>query len=253
MSRDVRSSQDSRIGIFQIVILVLSLVVLVALAVDTLWSLPPEVSSIIEIMDTTVCFVFLGDFIWRLHKAPSKWAFMKWGWIDLLASIPSINLLRWGRMIRVLRIIRLLRGVRSVQKVVMIVFKDKIQGGAVSMVLTMFLLVIFSSISVLVCERGPESNIKTAEDAVWWSIATITTAGGSDKYPITTEGHILSMGLMISGMALFGGLSGLVASFFMGGGDQKNADNKEILARLDQIQKQLAQSSQQNPGSDRLK
>jgi voltage-gated potassium channel len=232
-------------------ILVLSVLVLGALAVDTLWSLPPEISRIIGVMDTAACVVFLGDFFWRLYKAPSKKEFMKWGWIDLLASIPSVDFLRWGRVVRVLRLIRLLRGFRSVHKALMFVFKDKVQGGAVSMVATTFLLIIFSSIAVLVCERTPESNIKTAEDAVWWSIATVTTAGGTDKFPVTTEGHILGMGMMISGMALFGGMSGLVASFFMGTTDQKTAENKEILARLEQLQKQLAQLTPQQAKMDK--
>jgi voltage-gated potassium channel len=232
-------------------VLVLSVVVLGALAVDTLWSLPPEISRVIGVMDTAACFVFLGDFFWRLFKAPSKKQFMKWGWIDLLASIPSVDFLRWGRVVRVLRLIRLLRGFRSVHKALMFVFKDKVQGGAISMVVTMFFLIIFSSIAVLVCERTPESNIKTAEDAVWWSIATVTTAGGTDKFPVTTEGHILCMVMMVSGMGLFGGLSGLVASFFMGTTDQTASDKKEILARLDQLQKQLAQLTPQQPKTDK--
>jgi len=58
------------------------------------------------------------------------------------------------------------------------------------------------------------ANIKTAGDAIWWSVATITTVGYGDVYPVTTEGRTLAMILMISGIGLFGILSGLAASFF---------------------------------------
>ena len=105
------------VGIFQIAILVLSLLALAALAADTVRALPPAVHSLIQIFDTAVCVVLLVDFFVRLHHADSKWVFMKWGWIDLIASIPNLDVLRWGRLVRVLRVIRLLRGVRSVHRI----------------------------------------------------------------------------------------------------------------------------------------
>ena len=54
------------------------------------------------------------------------------------------------------------------------------------------LLVIFSSIAILNVETAPESNIKTAEDAIWWAFVTITTVGYGDKFPVTTEGRIIA-------------------------------------------------------------
>jgi hypothetical protein len=76
--------------------------ILAALAADTVWILPKEVSNLIQWTDTAVCIVLLTDFLVRLYCAESKRAFMKWGWIDLVASIPSIDVLRWGRVVRVL-------------------------------------------------------------------------------------------------------------------------------------------------------
>src|SRR5260370_39571944 len=106
---------------FELVILVLSLYVLVAIAFDTLLPLPKEASKILQIVDTIICGVFLLDFLVRLRSAPDKLAFWKWGWIDLLASIPNVDVLRIGRLVRMLRVIRLLRAVRSTHKVMSIV------------------------------------------------------------------------------------------------------------------------------------
>jgi len=72
-----------------------------------------------------------------------------------------------------------------------------------------------ASIAVLEYEGGPEGNIKNAEDAVWWSITTITTVGYGDRYPITTEGRLVAVTLMVVGVDLFGTLSGAAASWFM--------------------------------------
>ncbi len=227
------------VGVFQIGVLILSLMLLCALAIDTLFQLPREVQSVIQIADTAICGILLTDFFVRFYRSESKLAFMKWGWIDLVASIPNLEVLRWGRMVRVLRVIRLLRGVRSVHRVLRMVFENRMEGGAVSLALMAFLLVTFSSVSVLIVEREPGSNIKCAEDAIWWSIATVTTVGYGDKYPVTTEGRIIGMVLMVCGVGMFAGLSGLVASIFLGGQGRKSSEMAEILARLEQIQAQL--------------
>jgi voltage-gated potassium channel len=241
---------EAKPGIFPIAILTLSVLVLSALAADTVCVLPREMHNLIQAVDTAVCMVFLTDFFVRFYRADSKWAFMKWGWIDLLASIPNLDVLRWGRLVRVLRVIRLLRGVRSVQRVLAMVFQDKLKGGAVSLGLMAFLLIVFSSVSILVCEREEVSNIKSAEDAVWWSIATMTTVGYGDKYPVTTEGRVVGIALMLCGVGMVAGLSGLVASVFLGGQGQKSHDTTEILARLRQMEAKLDALGRENRKAD---
>jgi voltage-gated potassium channel len=241
--QNIKPQFDAHIGPFQLAILLLSLLVLAALAADTLLDLPPEVSRIIQTADTIVCGVLLVDFLIRLRHAESKLAFMKWGWIDLLACIPNVDALRWGRLVRVLRVLRLLRGIRSVHRVLLLIFQNKMKGGAVSLALMAFLLITFSSIAILVCERQPQSNIQTAEDALWWSITTATTVGYGDKYPVTTEGRLIGVLLMICGVGMFAGLSGLVASLFLGSNESPPPAHEEILARLDMIQKKLEQQA----------
>jgi voltage-gated potassium channel len=233
------------IGIFQIAILILSLVLLGALAADTVLDLPPEVRSVIQCADTLVCVVLLADFFARLYRAESKFAFLKWGWIDLIASIPNLPVLRWGRLVRVLRVIRLLRGVRAVHRVLRMVLEEKLQSGAISLGLMAFLLVTFSSVSILVFERQEGSNIKSAEDAIWWSITTVTTVGYGDKYPITTEGRVIGIFLMICGVGMFAGLSGLVASALLGGQERKSSELDKILARLERIEAKLEPSTRE--------
>lgn len=213
-----------KLSLFQLIILVLSIVVLGALVADTFFTVPPPIAQILRTVDTLVSLVFLGDFVMRFHAAPSKLAFMRWGWIDLLASIPSFELARWGRFVRLLRIIRLLRGVRSIQRLLAILFVHRGRGGVVSVILLTFLLVTFSSIAILLFERTPAGNIRSAEDAVWWSVSTITTVGYGDKFPVTTEGRVLAMMLMFSGVGLFGTLSGIVASLFLGNVEKEEDD-----------------------------
>ncbi len=237
---DSHFAGESKIGPYQIAILILTIVVLIAFVADTVLPMPKEVVDLLQVIDTFVCVLLLADFFIRLYRAESKLAFMKWGWIDLVASIPNLEVLRWGRLVRVLRIIRLLRGLRSLHKVLTMTFRNKMESGVISLSLAAFLLVVFASVSVLVCERSPDANIKTAADAVWWSITTITTVGYGDRYPVTMEGRLIGVILMIGGVSMFAGLSGMVASLFMGGNKEKKpSDTAEILARLEQLQAKL--------------
>lgn len=239
----------TEVGPFQIAILILSLAVLAALASDTLLVLPVEVQRLIKFADTAICVILLTDFVMRFRRAESKVAFLKWGWIDLIASIPNLDILRWGRIVRVLQVIRLLRGVRSVHRVATAIFQNRLKGGAVSLALMAFLLVAFSSVAVLVCEREEGANIKSAEDAIWWSIATMTTVGYGDRYPVTTEGRVVGILLMICGVGMFAGLSGLVASLFLGKSEPKPDATQEILGRLERLEARLNSSTSEQPRS----
>jgi voltage-gated potassium channel len=119
--------------------------------------------------------------------------------------------------------------------------KDKVQSGLAAGILSSFLLVIFCSIAVLICEQqDPNAKIKTAGDALWWGIATITTVGYGDRYPVTTGGRIVAVVLMISGIGLFGVFSGLAASFFVGT-KQKEVIREEsiILSRLKELEEKI--------------
>jgi voltage-gated potassium channel len=228
-------------GIFQIVILILSVIVLGALVADTAFRLPAEIANVLKKIDTLICVVFLVDFGVRFYRAKSKLAFLKWGWIDLIASIPNLQILRWGRLVRVLQIIRLLRALRATHKIMALLLKNKFQSGVASVFLTAILMVIFSSLGILICERqDPQANIMTANDAVWWSVTTITTVGYGDKYPVTTEGRFIAMILMVSGVGLFGGLSGLAASFFVGSKEKKiEEEENRILNRLERLEQKI--------------
>jgi voltage-gated potassium channel len=229
------------VGVFQIVVLILSIVVLAALGADAAFKLPPEISDVLRRLDTLVCVVLIIDFGIRLFKAESKLAFLKWGWIDLIASIPNLPVLRVGRLMRILRVIRLLRAIRATHKITSLLLKNKIRTGVASVLLSAFLLIMFCAVGILICEQqDPDANIKTAGDAIWWSVTTVTTVGYGDKYPVTAEGRIVAMILMVAGIGLFGILSGLAASFFIGTREHSIIlEENKILARLERLEEKI--------------
>ena len=203
------------LNLFNIIILVLSLYVLISLIVTTFFVLSDEVTVLLNYVDNVICIIFLVDFAIRFKKANNKLVFMKWGWIDLISSIPYIDFLRAGRVLRLIRLIRVFRAFKATKLIFEHINKNKKQSALTSVALISFLMVIFSSIAILQFEKDVNSNIKTAEDAIWWSYVTITTVGYGDKFPITTEGRIIGAVLMTMGVGIFGTFTALVSSWFI--------------------------------------
>jgi len=169
----------------------------------------------LSFVDNLICIIFLFDFALRFKKAENKLKFMKWGWIDLISSVPTFNFMRAGRLLRLIRLIRLIRAFRSTRHIVEHVFKNKMQGTLTSVTIISVLMLLFSSIAILQFETAPNSNIKTAEDAIWFSYSTMTTVGYGDKYPVTTEGRVIAAILMTVGVGLFGTFTAFVSSWFV--------------------------------------
>ncbi len=208
-------SQENTISTLNLVVILLSVYVLVVLCIDTFFQLSNEVSRVLSYIDNAICIFFLFEFCVRFYQAENKLKFMKWGWIDLISSIPNFNFARAGRALRLIRLLRILRAFRSTKHIISHIYKNKTKGAFTTVLLVAVLVLIFSTIAILQVETAPNSNIKTAEDALWWSYTTIATVGYGDKYPVTTEGRIIACILMTVGVGLFGIFTAFLASWFV--------------------------------------
>ncbi len=219
--------EKSSISTLNIIVLILSVYVLVALIVDTFFHFPTEIAKILDYIDNVICIFFLIEFMIRFFKSENKREFMKWGWIDLLSSIPTFDFLRAGRAFRLIRLLRVLRAFRSTKILIKHIYNNKTQGAFTTVCVIAILMLIFSSIAILQVEDDPNSNIKTAEDAIWWAYVTITTVGYGDKYPVTIEGRIIAAILMTVGVGLFGTFTAFLSSWFVSDKQQQDKlDNK---------------------------
>ncbi|MBN1489758.1 MAG: ion transporter [Phycisphaerae bacterium] len=236
------SNSNRYAGMYQLFMLGLCVYVLLALAADTFFRLDESTSEILEYADTGICIIFLADFFVRLILAKRKLAYLKWGWIDFLSSIPMVNFLRWGRFARVIRILRVLRGVRSMKMLAAFILNRRAEGAFAAASLVSIILLVFGSIAILQCETAEGSNIHTARDALWWSFVTITTVGYGDRYPVTWEGQVVAAILMTAGVGLFGTFTGFIASWFLAPGEKEQEDELEAVRKeLTEIKAILAQ------------
>lgn len=211
---------------YQLGMLVLSFYAIAALAAQTAIRLDPQVRSVLEYADYAVCVLFLIDFAISLWSAPNRRRyFLTWGWLDMVSSIPVLSAARWGRVARVVRIFRVLRGVKATKLITSAVLSRRAHNTFLAATLLALLLIVFCSVAVLHFETSKESNIRTADDAVWWAIVTVTTVGYGDRYPVTPEGRFVAAILMCAGVGLFGTFSGFLAAWFL---DEKSGSHSEV-------------------------
>jgi voltage-gated potassium channel len=248
---------SAKVTWLQFITLVLSVYVLIAVFVETVVKLSPETIQLLDYIDSLICLVFLYDFFFHLHTAPSKRAFLKWGWVDFISSIPMLGLFRFARVARVIRILRLLRAFRSSKILVTYLFQHRASSTMASVAMISGILVIFSSIAILHVETGTDSNIKTPADALWWAITTITTVGYGDRYPVTFEGRAVAVLLMLAGVGLFATFTAFVSNFFLESSNkQHESEIRELIGEVrllrERVDSMANELSKATPNKDAL-
>lgn len=182
--------------------MVLAFVFLFAFAIPIIDPMGPV--ALIDLCNTlqyVVWIVFAVDYAVRLFLAERRWHFIRHHLIDLAAvTIPALRPLR---LVSALALIQQQAG-------------EKLRGHVASYVaLAVVLVVTISGLAVLNAERQAGGNIQSWPDALWWAMVTITTVGYGDFYPITTEGRLFALGLMLCGIALLGIVTASLSSWLL--------------------------------------
>lgn len=230
-------------GPYQLFLSALSVFILSALAVQTLVQLSADAVIILDRADTIVCVFFLIDFVRNLALAEDRWLYLRtWGWLDLVSSIPTVDLLRWGRAARVFRLIRVIRALRATRILYTLAVRRTAGSTLWTAVLVAFLLVVFSSIAILQLEPAVGATINDADDAMWWSIVTITTVGYGDLYPVSPHGRLLGVLMMLVGIGLFSSVAAYLASSMLEAGEaEQEAELAAIRRELAEIRELIEQ------------
>ena len=148
---------------------------------------------------------FAVDLIYGIWKAESKKEFLKRHPLEI-ASV----LLPFLRPLRLMRVISF--GSLALQKVAI----GRQFAITVKVAISALFISYIAAIQITISERSIEgSNIKTFSDGLWWAVTTVTTVGYGDRYPTTTEGRMLAVLLMITGISLVGVITASVAAWFL--------------------------------------
>ena len=76
-------------------------------------------------------------------------------------------------------------------------------------------------------------------DSLWWAIVTATTVGYGDLSPVTTEGRIIAVALMLVGIGVIGVFTATVASWFVEQERAPEPADADLRRRLEAIEGKL--------------
>ncbi len=98
--------------------------------------------------------------------------------------------------------------------------KDKIdsitfsikQSGLTKIILILLLVISISAFSIFFIEKNKNAEFKSLFDSIWYTIVTLSTVGYGDKAPLTTEGRLVGILIILFGVAITGAVTGRIAS-----------------------------------------
>lgn len=197
-------------------------------------------SELLSTVGSVIWIVFIAEFLVRFALAPKKGTFLRSNWLTLIAlALPALRLFR---ALRVLRAARALRGIRLVRIVgtanrSMNALRITLARRGFGYVTGLTVLVVFlGAAGMLNFEnaREVEGGFGNYWDALWWT-GMLVTSIGSEYWPSTVEGRLLTLLLSLYGLAVLGYITATLASFFVGrdaqGKDGPVAGSRDV-ARL---------------------
>ena len=217
------------------------------------FDISPETVRILNRFERWVLVVFSVEYLLRIWtadmlypelppwRARLKYVCSGMAIIDLAAILPfylpmvmSVNLvvLRAIRLVRLLRLFKLSRYTDAVSSI-WAVFRNKFQEILVSVLFVVIVLIIASLLIYYAEHDAQPDKFANAFSGVWWAVATLTTVGYGDIYPVTALGRFLGGIIAITGIGLVAVPTGIISAGFIellerkrGGKSDEKTDEK---------------------------
>ncbi len=218
------------VDVFLITLISLNVLAIILESVASLWA---EYEACFLAFEAFSVAVFSLEYLLRVWSANEDPAFEKpiggnlrymltpLAIIDLLAVLPFylpllgvdlriVRMMRIFRLLRLFKINRYTRALTAINKVL----KDKREELFISMTFTFFLLLLASTLMYYAEHEAQPEAFSSIPHTMWWGIATLTTVGYGDVYPITNAGRVLGGIIAVIGIGLFALPTGILASGF---------------------------------------
>lgn len=201
----------------------ITLLILYSVVCYTLETFPNNsetLATFLHYSELAVMLLFSVEYLLRvaLAKKRLKFIFSFYGLIDLIAILPfflmfaiDLQALRLLRIFRLMQILKLVRYSRALHRFATALSDSKEELIIFS--IASVLLLYFSAVGIYHFEHGAQPEVfGSIMDCLWWSVATLTTVGYGDIYPVTDGGRFFTFAVLMIGLGLVAVPTGIVAS-----------------------------------------
>jgi voltage-gated potassium channel len=231
-SREQRTALGTTVNTIIILLIIFNLLSVIVETVSSIYNRYQHFFTIFEIISV---FAFTVEYTIRLwvctnnnrYEAPIRgrlrYATTPLAIIDLLAILPfylaviapfDLRFLRAVRLFRLFRVMKIARYSESVQKLGT-TLRKKAPDLMVVLSVVLLLLIIASSLMYLVENKAQPEAFSSIPAAMWWGIATLTTVGYGDVYPITPLGKFFGSIIAVLGIGMVALPAGILGSGYI--------------------------------------
>lgn len=219
--KEIIEKSDTRLGkAFDIFIQILIIISLFSFTIETLPDLNQVFQNILKHVEIITVVIFTIEYLLRISVSDNKikFIFSFYGLIDLFAILPfyitsgiDLRSIRIFRLFRLFRIFKFLRYSKAITHFRLAFSKIK-EELILFLIATGFLLYI-SAVGIYYFENTAQpEQFKSVFHCLWWSVATLTTVGYGDVFPVTTGGKVFTFIILMLGLGIVAVPSGLLAS-----------------------------------------
>lgn len=227
--------------IYDIFIGFLSVIAVLVVVLNFNKSVSSAQSIFLERADNIIYIIFLIDGIIKCFLVKEPLKFIRKNKIDYIALIPfqffiSSSL---GSIFKLLRVVTYILRILDNMKVFLF------STGFLQLIIFTGFITALGSFTIYFFEKG-KGNIECYSDALWLSLVTLTTVGYGDVSPITAEGKLIAVMLMLSGIGFLSMLTSTISTYIIGlkknrCSDLKKEDEKVYLdiTELDEEKREI--------------
>ena len=193
---------------------------LISFSIETLPDLSESMKDTLRYVEVICVMIFTVEYALRILVAQKKLSFIFsfYGLIDLAAILPfylatgldlrTVRILRLLRLIRAFKLVRYSKAVQLFHRAFVIAREELILFGVVAL-----MLLYLSSVGIWYFENESQPDVfSSVFSSMWWAVATLTTVGYGDVYPITDWGKVFTFFTLVIGLGIIAVPTGVLAS-----------------------------------------
>ncbi len=206
--------------LFTWVITFLVIFSVICYSIETLPGLDASTYKFLYYSEVLVVSLFTIEYLYRLYFSPNRlqFIFSFYGIIDLVAILPfylataiDLRTLRLFRLLRLARLLKLVRYSSAVSRFTKAIYLAKEE--LIIFTFASLVIIYLAAVGIYHFEHKAQPDVfRSIFDSLWWAVATLTTVGYGDIYPITIAGRIFTFIILMVGLGLVAIPAGIVAS-----------------------------------------